>query len=322
MKSEHRSAIVIALIVLSLGCFEQPRGVTVAVTAIAEHPALDAVRDGVRDELKEAGYDTGKNLKFVYQSAQGSPATAAQIARQFVGMPADVIVPISTPSAQAVVAVTKDIPIVFSAVTDPVRAEIVSDVNKPGGNVTGLSDFPPVEEHLKLIREIVPAAKRIGVPYNPGDSNSVSLIEHLKEIASQHGFSIVEATLTKTSDVQGAARSLVGRADVIYTMLDNTVVSALESVVAVGEQNDVPVFSGDTDSVARGAVASLGFNYYDVGRQTGQIVIRVLRGEKPASIPIKLAQAIDLVINPKAAEAMGIRIPQAVMARKPTIIGR
>lgn len=295
---------------------------TVAITAIVEHPALDAVRDGVVDALTDAGYVPGQNLKVDYQSAQGNPATAAQIARQFVGLRPDVIVPISTPSAQAVVAAARDVPVVFSAVTDPVGAQLVRNPEAPGGMVTGISDFPPVKDHLALIKEIVPAATRIGVPYNPGDANSVALLAYVKSVAPEFGLTVVEAAANRSSEVQGAARNLVGRADAIYTQLDNTVVSALESVVAVGAQNDIPVFSGDTDSVARGTVASVGFDYRALGRQTGAVVVRVLKGERPGDIPVGNGRGTDLVVNPKAAAAMGITLPQPVLDRAARVVGQ
>ena len=294
--------------------------VTVAVTAIVEHPALDAARDGIRDGLADAGYKVGDNLTFVYESAQGNPATAAQIARKFVGDAPTVIVPISTPSAQAVVAATKDIPVVFTAVTDPVGAELVKDAAMPGGNVTGVSDLSPLADHLALIKEITPDAKRIGVIFNPGEANSVALVEKLKELGGAAGYEIVEASTTKTADVQQAARSLVGKVDVMYIPTDNTVVSALEAAVQVAEQNGIPLYAGDTDSVPRGAIAAIGFNYYDIGLQTAAIVAKVLDGEKPGSIPVMQAQGTNLVVNPGAAKKMGVTIPDAVVSRANTVV--
>ncbi|HUH48650.1 MAG TPA: ABC transporter substrate-binding protein, partial [Mycoplana sp.] len=269
--------------------------VTVAVTAIVEHPALDAARDGVKEALEAAGYKEGENLKFLYESAQGNPATAAQIARQFAGEGPNVIVPISTPSAQAVVSATKDIPIVFTAVSDPLGAQLVKDMDKPGGNVTGLSDMSPVAEHLALIKEILPEAKTIGYLYNAGEANSVSLLAVLKAEAEKAGLTVVESAATKSAEVQGAARALVGRADAIYIPTDNTIISALEGAVAVAEEAKLPLFTADTDSVSRGAVAALGFNYKDVGKQTGEIVVRILKGENPGDIAVKVAAGTDLV---------------------------
>lgn len=320
MRLERMVAAAALCATFAMPAFAQTK--SVAVTAIVEHPALDAARDGVRDALAEAGFTPGENLNFEYQSAQGNPATAAQIARQFIGQSPDVIVPISTPSAQAVVAATRDIPVVFTAVTDPVSAQLVNDMDAPGGNVTGLSDMSPLADHLDLIKEVAPDAKRIGVPYNPGEPNSVTLVRLLQEMAAERGYEIVEATATRSADVQAAARSLVGNADVIYVPLDNTIVSAFEAVSAVGAQNDIPVFSGDTASVERGAVASIGFDYYQVGRQTGDVVARILKGEKPGDIPVRVAQGSDLVVNPKAAAEQGIEIPQSVLDRANKVVGQ
>jgi putative ABC transport system substrate-binding protein len=293
---------------------------TVAVTAIVEHPALDAVRDGVKAELAAGGYEDGKNLRFSYESAQGNPATAAQIARKLVGDRPDVIVPISTPSAQAVVGATKDIPVVFTAVTDPVGAKLVKDAQKPGGNVTGMSDLSPIGKHLDLVKEITPDAKTLGVIYNPGEANSLTLLELLKQEAPARGLTIEEAAAPKSADVLPAAQSLVGKADAIYVPTDNTVVTALEAIVKVGQQNKLPVYAGDTDSVPRGAIAALGFNYFDVGRQTGRMVLRVLKGEKPGDLPVEGVEITELFVNPASAESMGVTIPEAVVARAKTIV--
>jgi putative ABC transport system substrate-binding protein len=294
--------------------------VTVAVTAIVEHPALDAVRDGVKDALNEAGYKEGEGLTFVYQSAQGNPATAAQIARQFIGDDPNVIVPISTPSAQAVVSATRDIPVVFTAVTDPLGAQLVKDMDKPGGNVTGLSDMSPVAAHVDLIKEIMPEVKTIGYLYNSGEANSVSLLAVLKEAADAAGIAVVESAATKTAEVQGAARALIGRADAIYVPTDNTIISALESAVAVAEEAKVPLFTADTDSVARGSIAALGFNYYDVGKQTGEVVVRILKGENPGDIAVRVAEGTDLVVNKTQAAKVGLELPESVLSRATKVI--
>lgn len=289
--------------------------VTVAVTAIVEHPALDAARDGVKDALAAAGYKDGENLKFIYQSAQNNPATAAQIARQFIGESPNVIVPIATPSAQAVVAATRDIPVVFTAASDPVGAQLVKTMEKPGGNVTGISDMSPVADHVALIKEIFPDVKKIGFLYNSGEANSISSLAALKEAAEKENIEVVESAATKSAEVKGAAQALVGRADVMYVPTDNTIVSALESAITVAEEAKLPLFTADTDSVSRGAMAALGFNYYDVGKQTGEVVVRVLKGEKPGDIDVEVAKGTDLVVNLGAAKKMGAEIPQSVIDR-------
>ncbi|GAB2174816.1 ABC transporter substrate-binding protein [Dongia sp. agr-C8] len=292
----------------------------VAVTAIVEHPALDAARDGVRDELKAAGYEEGKNLKFIYESAQGNPGTAVQIAQKFVGESPSVIVPISTPSAQAVISATTDIPVVFTAVTDPLGAKLIGNLEKPGGNVTGMSDLSPIGKQIDLIHQVVPSAKKIGVPFNPGEANAVTLVGLVKEKAASMGMEVVEAPAPKSSDVQAAAQSLVGKVDVIYVPTDNTIVSALEAVIGVGVDNKLPVFAGDTDSVKRGAIAAIGFDYYDVGRQTGKIVARILKGEKPGDIAVQGIEITQLFVNPGAAEKMGVTLPDALVASAKEVV--
>ncbi|MER9316221.1 ABC transporter substrate-binding protein [Mesorhizobium sp. M0659] len=318
ISSLARSGLVLAI----LGCasaFATDK-VTVAVTAIVEHPSLDAARAGIKKALGDAGYKEGETLNFEFESAQGQPATAAQIAQKFVGENPNVIVAIATPSAQAVVSATQDVPVVFTAVTDPVAAQIVKDRDHPGGNVTGISDFSPIGVHLDLIREILPSAVKIGVPFNPGESNSIALLKALKDLAPARGFEIVEAPATKSADVAGAAQSLVGKVDAIYLPTDNTIVSALETILAVGTENKLPVFAGETDTVARGAIASVGFDYFQVGVQTGEIVVRILKGEKPGDIPVRNASGTDLVVNAKAAAAMGVTVPQPVLDRAKRVI--
>jgi len=281
---------------------------SVSVTAIVEHPALDATRDGVKKALEDAGYTEASGLRWQYQSAQGNTATAAQIARQFVGSKPDVIVAIATPSAQAVVAATKDIPVVYTSVTDPVVAQLVPSMRPSGTNVTGVSDALPLEQQVNLIKRVVPDAKRVGMVYSPGEANSVVVVERMREILPQHGMSLVEAAAARTVDVGSAARSLVGKVDVIYTSTDNNVVSAYEALVKVGNDAKIPLIAADTDSVKRGAIAAFGVNYYNLGVQTGEQVVRILKGEKPGDIPSETSKEFELVVNPKAAAAQGVSL--------------
>lgn len=315
------SGIALALLAGTAAFAQQAQQkVTVAVTAIVEHPALDAARDGVKKALEEAGYKDGANLSFRYESAQGQPATAAQIAQKFAGENPNVIVAIATPSAQAMVTATQTIPVVFTAVTDPVAAQIVKDRKAPGGNVTGISDFSPLEAQFDLIKELVPAAKKIGVVFNPGEANSVALLNAVEALAPARNLQIVEASAGRTADVSAAAQSLVGKVDALYLPTDNTIISALGTVLAVGTDNKLPVFTGDTESVQKGSVASIGFDYFQVGLETGAVVVRILKGEKPGAIPVSNASGSNLVINAKAAAAMGVTVPPAVLARAKQVI--
>lgn len=288
----------------------QAETVTLGITQIVEHPALDASRQGALDELAERGYVEGDNLEVDFQNAQGDTSIAAQIARKFAGDRPDLVLAISTPSAQAAAsALQDDTPIVFTAVTDPLIAKLVSDMDAPGGNITGVVDAPPLEAQLQLIRDMFPEAERLGVIYNPGEANSVSQAEKLGVMAPELDFELVEVTASRTSEVMGAARSLAGRADAIYVPVDNTVVSALESVLKVGYDADIPVFTGDNSSVERGALASLGFSYYDMGRQTGEMIASILGGEKAGDLPVGTVEKLELILNRGAAEQIGYEIP-------------
>ena len=286
---------------------------SVAVTAIVDHPALDAARKGIEDELKAAGFEAGKQIKYQYQSAQGNPATAAQIARKFVGDAPDVIVAIATPSAQAAVAATRSIPVVFTAVTDPVAAKLVPGWSASKTNVTGVSDKLALAPQIELIGKVKPGAKRIGMVYSPGEVNSVVVARELKAELAKRGMSLVEAPAPRTVDVAPAAKSLIGKVDAIYTSTDNNVVSTYESLVAVAQQAKLPLVAADTDSVKRGAIAALGQNYYDIGRQTGKLVVRILKGEKAGAIAPQLGEKLSLSLNPAAAQKQGVSQSPALL---------
>jgi len=281
---------------------------TVAITQIVEHPALEAVYQGVKDELAAQGFKEGENLKGMHKSAQGNSAIASQIARKFVGDSPDVIVAIATPSAQTVAAAARNVPVIFSAVTDPVGAKLVPALEASGTNISGVSDMLPIDKHLDMLLRVMPDAKRIGTVYNPGEANAVSLVNLLEERLAARDLELVKAAATKTSEVLGASRSLVGEVDAIYLTTDNTVISAVEAVISVGERASIPVFAADTATVSRGAVAALGFNYYNHGRQTGAMVARVLNGNKPGDMPVETMDTLDLFVNPAAPERMGITL--------------
>ncbi|PTW62563.1 putative ABC transport system substrate-binding protein [Breoghania corrubedonensis] len=293
----------------------------VAITYIVDHPAIDAARKGVIDELAEAGYKEGETLTLHVQSAQGSMPTQLQIAKKFAGMRPDLLVAISTPSAQALQsAADGKIPIVFSAVTDPVGSKLVKSMEAPGGNITGTSDQQPFGPTLKLIKRLVPEAKKLGVIYNAGEANSVAQVEALKAALADYGLELEESTASQTAMVPDAALSLAGRADVILIPTDSTVVAAIESVVNVGRKAKVPVFASDTDSVKRGALAALGFDYYKLGRLTGKMAVRILKGESPAAIPVGVLDTQDLYLNKTSAAAMGVAVPDDLLETATKVI--
>ena len=281
---------------------------TIGLTYIVEHPAIDAVREGIIEGLARAGYKDGESATVIIRSAQGNMATQAQIANEFFGLDLDVALAISTPSAQALKNALKDKPLLFAAVTDPVSAGLIALMEEPGGNVTGTSDKQSFEPTLDLIRKMLPDAKGIGVIFNPGEANSASQVDALKNAVTPYGLEIVEAPAAQTTLVGDAARSLVGRVDAILLPTDSTVVSVVESIVTVGKRAGLPVFASDTGSVERGALAALGFNYFDMGEMTAQMAVRVLNGEKPGDIPAAVPASQDLYLNLESAEAMGVSV--------------
>ena len=283
----------------------------IGITQIVTHPALDAAVAGFKEALAEKGFT---NITYDDQNAQGDMATASSIAQKFAGEGLDLILGVATPTTQAVVKADQTTPIVFTAVTDPVGAGLVSDPEAPGANVTGVSDMLPVQPHLDLIKQIVPDVKTVGVVYNAGESNSVFLIEAEKEAAAAMGIEIVDATASNSSEVQAAAESLVGRVDAISVLTDNTAVSALESIIKVAEQNKIPLIAGDTDSVKRGAVAAYAFDYKDLGLQAGYQAAEILSGTPIKDIPVEYAENLQLSVNEKAAAAMGVTLPSDLVS--------
>lgn len=296
--------------------------VKVDITQIVAHPALDAVRKGVEDALSQQGYKNGENMILTFQSAQGNISTATQIARQFVGDKPDVIVAIATPSAQTMLAATKQIPIVFSAVSDPVEAKLVQTMEKPGNNVTGVSDRSPIEDHIKLLKEIKPDLKKLGYLYNSAEANSVSTLNVLRQLAEKDGIEVIPSAAPKSSDVQAATRALIGKVDMIYVPTDNTIISVLEGATKVAAESKTPLFTADPSSIGRGAFAAQGIDYYDAGIETGKLVTRILKGEKVSDISVVTPPARDITIDVQAAKKMEITIPQPVLDRAAKIINK
>lgn len=301
--------LVAALSAFSVAAFSQDKIQNVAITAIVEHPALDSIRKGIIEELEREGFVDGKNIKIDYQSAQGSTATAAQIARKFVGDKADIIIPITTPSAQPVVAATRSISIVFSGVTDPVSAKLVKSWEPSGTNVTGISDHKPIAPQVKLIKTLVPELKSVGYVYSAGEVNSTIVLEELKEEAKKQGFNVIAVAVQRSADIGTAARSLNGKVQAIYISEDNGVVSAYEALHKAALEAKIPVIASDRDTVKRGALAAYAVNQYDIGVATGKSAARILRGEKPGSIPTQEVNQLELSINTNTAKELGISLP-------------
>lgn len=316
-----KKLLVIALAFLMTGILLTPalaKDYKIGVTQIITHPAIDACRKGFYDQMAKEGFVEGKNVEYDFLNAEGDMSLVASIAKKFVSEKKDLIFSISTPSTQGCVAAAKgtDIPIIFGAMTDPVGGKVVESWDKPGGTCTGASDWIEIDPQLKLINDVSPNVKKLGTIYNAGEANSVVQIEELKKAAPKFGFKkIIEATAATTADVYAAANSLAGRVDAIWICTDSTVVSSFGSVVKVTEQNKIPLFGSDVSMAEMGAVATVGFSYYNLGVEAGKIAAQVLKGANPANIPVVKAPLTDLFVNLGAAKRMGVTIPKAVLDR-------
>ncbi|MBE3595881.1 MAG: ABC transporter substrate-binding protein [Hydrogenibacillus sp.] len=287
----------------------------IGIMQIISHPALDNARQGFIDALKDAGYVDGNTVKYDVQNAEGSQDTAKQIAYKFVSDRVDLILAIATSTAQAVAETTQDIPIVITAVTDPVSAGLVQSLERPGRNITGTTDMNPIEEQLALVKALT-AGNRVGILYNSGEANSLVQVDIAKEAAKKLDLELILRGITNTSEVKQAAESLVGKIDAFYIPTDNTVVSALRSVVDVAESAKLPIVAGEGDSVKEGAIITYGIDYYKLGYQTGEMAVKILRGEaEPKDMPIERQKELKLYINVTEAKKIGIDIPKDLLDR-------
>ncbi|WP_077324493.1 ABC transporter substrate-binding protein [Virgibacillus siamensis] len=277
---------------------------TIGATQILEHPSLDAAYKG----FKKAIDDAGLNVEYDYQSAQNDMNNVNTISSKFVADGVDLIFANSTPSALGALQATKDIPILFTSVTDPVGAGLVDAMDKPGKNITGVTDLHPdaIKKTVEFIDKYFEGAS-VGLIYNSGEQNSVSQIEAVKKAAEGTSLSFEERTVANSSEVQQAASTVVSEVDVIYIVTDNTVVSALETVVGVANEQDIPLIVGEPNSLEKGGFATYGIDYYDIGYRTGEMAVQILTGKKkPSDIPVEYPPKIELYVNKKAAEKQGI----------------
>lgn len=315
-----KKIVVISIILLiaftfSISASGQKEGKTViGISKIVTHPALDAIEQGIQDELADEGFT---DIEYDLQNANGEITTAASIATKFKTSGVTVAVGIATPTAQALRNTLKDIPVVYSAVTDPVSAGIVSSVDKGEQGVAGVSDLTPVKEQIKMLQRVA-GIKRLGHIYSSGESNAVVLAEMAKKACAELGIEFVASTVTNSSEVKQAAQAIINKVDGIYVSTDNTVVSALASLADVAMKAGVPIMSADPSSTKGSDVLiSWGFDYYKVGRATGKIVGDILNGKSTEDMPtVFMTDPSDtnLVINMDVAKKLGITIPEDLLA--------
>ena len=284
----------------------------IGIQQFAEHGSLDNCREGFLEGLEEEGIKEGDNLKVEVKNAMADTATNAQIADSFVSDNMDLICAIATPSAQSAynAAMDKDIPVVYTAVTDPVAAELADKDGNPVGDVTGTSDTLPVEEQLKMIREMMPDAKTIGILYTTSEANSVSAIATYESLVDKYGFTLETKGISQTSEIALATDDLLTKVDCITNLTDNTVVASLPTILEKANEKGIPVFGSEIEQVKIGCLAAEGIDYIQLGKQTGKIAAQILKGEKKASeIPYEIISEPGFYVNTKVAENLGIEVP-------------
>lgn len=282
----------------------------IGINQLVQHPALDSATAGFKEAFSEAGVE----VEFDEQNANGEQGTALTIAQQFASDDLALALAVATPAAQAMAQNITDVPLLFTAVTDPVSAELVDSMEEPGANVTGTSDAAPIDKQLELLKEIVPDAERIGIVYASGEVNSQVQVDQAREAAGPLGLEIETQTVTTVNEIQQAVEAL-GDVDAIYVPTDNMVVSGIASLVQVAEGKQIPVIAAESGTVEGGAVATLGIDYTELGRQTGEMALRILRdGEDPATMPVETATEFTYVVNEDAAERQGVTIPEDILA--------
>lgn len=313
----------LSLIASTVGCGTKTSSSTtkaddkkkVGIVQIVEHPSLNTIKDSFINELAAKGFKNGENIIIDYQNAQGDQTNLKTIAQKFVKNKYDIIVAIATPSAQAVVSETKEIPIVFSAATDPLGSGLVTNLEKPAGNVTGTSDAVSAEKIMELAKQITPNMKTIGALYNSSETNSVSVIKNLRAYADKNNLKVVEATVMNSSEVQQAVNSLVSKADVIFSPIDNTVASAMPLVTQTANKAKIPVYVGADSMVKDGGLATYGINYTILGKETAAMATDILKGKKAGDIPVKTMTDMDIYLNKKTADAIGVTLPADVVKK-------
>ncbi|WP_125582767.1 MULTISPECIES: tryptophan ABC transporter substrate-binding protein [Lacticaseibacillus] len=286
---------------------------TVGILQLMSHPALDAIHKGIIAGLKDEGYTVGKNVKIDFQNAQNDQSNMKTMSERFVNEKADAMIGIATPSAQALADASKKIPIVLGAITDPKGAGLVQDNQKPGGNITGVSDQAPLKAQLKLVRKLMPNAKRLGVISTSSDASAQVQAKMVTKAAPAEGFTVKNFTIASTNDLHQVAAQMVTQVDAIFVPTDNTIAGAMPTLVQVANSRNIPVFPTVDTMVKDGGVATLGLNQYQLGVETGKMTAAILNGKDPATTPIHFEKKGKLIINLKQAAKIGLTIPDSVI---------
>ena len=285
----------------------------IGVLQFVSHRALDDIYQGMIDQLKKEGYEDGKTAKIVFQNGQADQSKLTSMSQHLINEKADILVGIATPSAQALANQTSDIPIILGAISDPKSAGLVEDNNKPGGNITGVSDQSPVEAQLELVNSLLSNKKKMGILYSSAEDNSSSQVKKVKEQAEGQGYQVSEYAVPSTNEISQMMQVLAREVDFLYIPTDNTMANAMQTIVDVANQYKLPVIPSVDTMVEQGGLATVGINQYELGVQTGKMVAEVLKGNSvPATTPIYTFETGDIIINQKQAEFLGISIDKEI----------
>lgn len=302
---------ILTMFILSCGTEETKtnegatKKIKVGITQIVEHPALNKAKQGFKDALKEAGID----VEYDEKNANGEVATANLIANTLVSSKPDLIYAIATTTTQAVAQATNDIPVVFSAITDPESAGILKE------NVTGVSDRVNIKQQLELMKKLNPNAKKVGVIFNSSEQNSMVQVNDLKTAASELGMEVVATGVTQASEIPQASETLIGEVDMIYTPTDNLVASLINLITEKATAAKKIVFGAEAAHVEGGALITQGVDYYELGKRAGQMAVEILKGKKPSEIKIETVELNDIVVNEKTLNALGIVLPEDIKTK-------
>lgn len=311
------SVIIILLILLGIGFYQekQPHNMsknhipTIGILQLTEHPALDAIHKGIIDGLKASGYIDNKNMHIDFQNAENDQSNLKTMSAKFANENVDLSIGIATPSAQVLANTVKNTPLVLGAITDPQSAHLVNSNNHPGRLTTGVSDFPPMEAQLKLMNEIMPHLKTIGVIYTSSDDSATNQYHAFAKLAQKRGFKVKGYSIANTNDLNQVATQMIQDVDAVYVSNDNTVASAIQTLVNVANTKKVPVFPTASTVVKQGGLATVGLNQYELGVQTGKMTARILKGANPSTMPIEKLEHGEISVNVSQAKKLGINIP-------------
>lgn len=318
MRMKRLFAGMLCMSLLLSGCAQKDKSIPlVSVAQLVSHPSLNTIRDNFNKRMKELGYEEGVNIQYKYADASSQVANLNSIINQFEDAQSDVIVAIATTTAQMAARVSDDIPVVFSAVSDPIGAQLVADLDHPGENITGTSDEVQVDQILELAQEIDPSIKTVGILYNASETNSVSNVKKAKAYCEENGLELIEGTGKDITELETAASVLANKVDVLFSPNDNTVASAMQSLSNTALEAGIPYYVGADSMVEDGGLATVGIDYAQLGQDTADMVDQILKGKKAGDIPVKVyKEDLYIYVNKKAVETLGITLPESITSDK------